>query len=193
MVFTGKLELMTSSSGHGFSADDTWDKDDKGKTVIQTKMDKQPHTASHFAHGLRVHLWAEHMGLLKEDKEGNEEVPEDVRDQLCDPLEAYSRFLDYAEMNTKVYDKVFPKSPSDQYTSFKKAQDEREKRSDESYPTKKEKEKGYDMLMFQQKRLLSRMRGHICTTSLNFMTDDMKDWDPAALSVYGLMADSCFV
>ena len=190
MVFTGELELMNS-----IPANDTWD---KGKTVIQTKMDKQPHTASHFAHGLRVHLWAEHMGLLKEDEEGNEEVPEDVRDLLCDPLEAYSLFLDYAEMNSKVYDKVFPKSPSDQYTSIAKAQAERDKRTDKSYPTKKEKEKGYDMLMFQQKRLLSRMRGHICTTSLNFMRDDMNgengqpEWNAPALSAYGIMADAVF-
>ena len=164
--------------------DDTWG---EGETVILTKMGKQTHTASHFAHSLRVHLWAEHMGMLVED-----EVPDSVRDLLCDPLEAYPMFLDYAEMNTKVYDRVFPNSPSDQHTSFDKAKAERGKRTDESYQTTKETEKGCEMLMFQQKRLLSRMRGHICTAPLNFINEDMNDWQPSEIK-YSMMASSCFV
>jgi phospholipase D1/2 len=160
--------------------------DDKSMKKIQMFGEKG-WEATHFAHTLRVHLWAEHMGNLKD----GDHVDEAVALGLEDPGIAYEKFLTYAEGNTEIYDKVFPDSPNNEHHTLKQLIDCIDKRSVDTYPKPKEQGVGHQMLLFAQDRLLRHIKGHICTTSIDFLSEE--DLTPPATDMYGLMPAVCFV
>ena len=157
------------------------------QSMKKIKMFGKDWRATHFAHTLRVHLWAEHMGRLKD----GHIVEADVAQDLQDPGISFTQFLRCGETNTKIYDKVFPDSPNNQHRKLKDLQDCIDKRNGDTYPKPKEEPTGHKMLLFAQKRLLSQMKGHICTTSIDFLADE--DLTPPATDMYGIMPSVCFV